>query len=303
MPYPGSDGINLFLWARTNDSYSFLPLMAPIIACIPFANSYIIDLDSGILNYLYVKIDRKKYFLTKLTVNALISGTVFLIVQALFLVVLIAVYGINGNRIETPGAFSSIYYSSKIAYAVFLLIMSFIYGVVFSTLALGISAAIHNKYLTVIIPFIYGIITGTIFEVSGLNKVFDLNIVILFDISYRKYVNNLNVVIYDVVLFLAGLFLLFYFGVKKVMNKLLKFMKLNLPKKKITYTTAILFVLFNFLSYNTFISHPLMKRQSVYDLSIDILGEYLNLTYFFFVIFMLFIYNVENKKVLTNMYF
>lgn len=215
IPYPNEDGINFFIRIGAFLSISFLPLLAPLVACIPFSNSYILDKESGVINYIYAKIDSKKYFTIKIIVNGLVSGLIFLIPQLIMLLFLILFHGMNSSSIEIVGAFSTIYYSSKSVYAIILIFVEFIFGFIFSTLALGISALTENKYLTIIIPFIYVMISGTVFEIIGLNRILNLNVITLFDISYSTKMTSLSLIVYDIIIFLVGSGLLYYFGEQK----------------------------------------------------------------------------------------
>jgi hypothetical protein len=172
IPYPGADSIIYFIRIRTGLIVSYLPLIAPLIACIPSTTKYITDKQSGILNSIFLKISRKKYFKMRLVINAIASGLVVLIPQIMILAFLIIKFGINNTAMDIYGAFSGLFYYSKPLYVVLLLILSFVSSAVFSTFALGISAATENKYLTILIPFVYIIISGTIFELIGINKLF-----------------------------------------------------------------------------------------------------------------------------------
>lgn len=215
IPFPNDDGINFFIRIGAFLPMSYLPLLAPLISCIPYSNSYISDKSSGILKYIYTKIEFREYFNTKLIVNALVSGLVFLVPQIIMLIILIIFKGINNENMEIVGAFSSIYYNNKMIYALILIFMQFIFGSVFSTFALGVSAVTENKYLTIIVPFIYVIITGTVFEIIGINKLFNFNVVTLFDISYSASMTGINIIVHNIAIFLIGMILFYYFGDKK----------------------------------------------------------------------------------------
>lgn len=112
------------------------------------------------------------------------------------------------------GAFSSLFYQNKFFYSMLIIIISFIFSAIFSTLALGISPWIRNRYLTFIFPFFFYIISGTIFEyifqITKLNRYFSLNAINLFDLN--PIASKANIIIYQVILFLIGISL-FYFGV------------------------------------------------------------------------------------------
>ena len=80
---PGEDSINFFIRIGAFLPNSYLPLLAPILVCIPFANSYVLENESGIDKFIYTKITTKKYLNTKLLVNALVSGLSLVIPQIL----------------------------------------------------------------------------------------------------------------------------------------------------------------------------------------------------------------------------
>lgn len=216
MPWPGADGIIYFIRIGACLPYSYLPAFAPLIACIVSANSYIADKNSLTISYIITRIERKKYFKIRLLINILISGLVLLIPEILMLLFLIICHGLNNNTtIEVVGAFSSIFSYSKVLYVTILLMISFIFGSVFSTFALGISAIVENRYLTILLPYVYVIISGTIFAVTGINNVINLNVITLFDIGYSLTLTGINVIMYDLVLFLIGCIMFFYFGERK----------------------------------------------------------------------------------------
>src|SRR3712207_9304047 len=75
FPYTTLFRSYLFTWATRG----FIGTFAPILVCLPFADSYLDDVDSGMQKYLYIKITRLKYGVIKLFVNGLLGGLVLLI--------------------------------------------------------------------------------------------------------------------------------------------------------------------------------------------------------------------------------
>ena len=211
FPYPGADGVNFFIRIGL---FSYLPFLAPLIASIPFSNSYILDKEEGRLNRLFTIVEPKKYFISRLIVNALVSGLVFLIVETILLVFLISAYGINNIPIEVVGAFSAIYYSSKMAYIIILLCISFLSAASFSTFILGISTLTKSKFLILLVPLSYVVVTGVIFPNIGVSS--GLNVMALFQMDINITLTGLNIILYDLILFLIGSFLLYYVGYKKM---------------------------------------------------------------------------------------
>src|SRR3712207_7569766 len=75
FPYTTLFRSYLFTWSTRG----FIGIFAPILVCLPFADSYLDDVDSGMQKYLYIKITRLKYGVIKLFVNGLLGGLVLLI--------------------------------------------------------------------------------------------------------------------------------------------------------------------------------------------------------------------------------
>lgn len=216
FPHPGTDGINYFM----NIGYlTYLPFIAPLIACIPYSNTYIQDKKSGVLNKLFTVVEPKEYFLSRIIVNALVSGLVFLIAQSIMLLFLIICFGIDSNSTKASGAFSTIYYNSKITYIIIVIVRTFISSAAFSTFILGLTTFAENKYFTMIVPLFYVIVTGILFEISAFNRLINFNILLLFHLELRSDLNVFNVIFYCLVLLLIGSLLWYYFGYKKFLNE------------------------------------------------------------------------------------
>ncbi|MPQ45084.1 hypothetical protein [Clostridium tarantellae] len=208
------DGIDIFIKITNGiTSVGILLIVAPILACLPFSTSYLEDKESGFLKYIYMRKSQRKYIFIKIFINALVSGLAILIPATFMLLFLIILLGINVNSLSSndfSGAFMYIYNYSKLGYAVFLLISLFIFNVIFSTLALGVSPWLKNKYLTIVFPFFYYIFSGTILEISGFNRIINLKATYLFTLG--SFMSDTNIILYQLGLFIVGL-ALFYFGV------------------------------------------------------------------------------------------
>lgn len=213
------DGINFFI---SIGMLSYLPFAAPLIASIPFANSYILDNEKGIFSKLFTMVEPKVYFTSRLIINAIVSGFVFLITKTIILIFFIIVYGTNNTKIDVVGAFSSVYNSSKIAYIIILLIVSFVSAASFSTFILGVSTLTKSKSIIVLLPLFFVVVTGVIFQIGGLAD--KLNVMTLFQMDAFSTITGIDVIIYDLILFLIGSFLFYFFGYKKMqINKKVEF--------------------------------------------------------------------------------
>ncbi|MBU3160638.1 hypothetical protein KPL37_12865 [Clostridium frigoris] len=213
FPHPGVDGINYFIRIG---GFSYLPFIAPLLASIPFSNSYIIDKEKDVFNKLFTIVKPKVYFTSRLIVNALVSGFVFLITNTILLIFLISAYGINNIHTDVVGAFSPIYNKSKIAYIIISLFITFISAASFSTFILGISTLTKSKFLILLLPLFYVVVTGVILPSTGLVE--QLNVMSLFQIDIYSKITGIGIILYDLILFSIGSFLFYCFGYKK-MNK------------------------------------------------------------------------------------
>ena len=130
------DSLDVYIYIRKD----LLVLIAPILASLVFSDSYLLDSESGFLNYIYIRTNKIKYITIKLLVNALVSGIVITFASSIIILFLIILLGVNNNHLhDITGPFNFIYYQSRILYFLLLLGVSFIFNVVFSTLSLGLS--------------------------------------------------------------------------------------------------------------------------------------------------------------------
>lgn len=198
------DALDIFIFAREEG----VGLLAPLLASFIFSDSYLLDYDSTFLNFIYLRISKRKYVLTKILVNAIVSGLVVVLAYCVIFGGLIILFGLKKTSLQPlTGPFSYIFYKSKILYFVLLLIVSFIFNVIFATFSLGLSPWIKNRYLTILSSFFYYILSATLLNYIGTIK---LDSTILFNLN--PAVSELNIILYQVILLTLGV-LLFYFGV------------------------------------------------------------------------------------------
>ncbi|GAA0076927.1 hypothetical protein UT300005_13050 [Clostridium sp. CTA-5] len=204
------DSVDIFLMTRAFGRASILGFIAPLLAALVFSNSYLQDKDSGFLKFIYARMNRKKYIISRIFVNAISSGIIISAALIVILIFISLIFGIKTNpnsQFEVTGAYVFWYAKSKWIYAICIIILSFIFNVIFATLSLGLSPFINNKYLSFLCPFFIYILSLTLFHYIGINK---LNMSVLF----RPNVNGseIPVLIYQIVLFIIGI-VLFYVGV------------------------------------------------------------------------------------------
>ena len=166
--------------ARAFGRSSILGVIAPLLAALVFSNSYLQDKDSGFLKFIYARMNRKRYIISRIFVNAISSGVIISAALVVILIFVSLIFGINTNPssyFEVTGAYVFLYAKSKWIYVVYIIILSFIFNVIFATLSLGLSPFINNKYLSFLCPFAIYILTQTLFPYIGLGG---FNMAILF---------------------------------------------------------------------------------------------------------------------------
>jgi hypothetical protein len=204
----------LFLQGYNSGTASFLIMVFPIIACLPFAASYISDRKSGLNKYIYIRMDKGKYRLIRFLVNGIVGGSVLLIgplVAFIFLMIVKIFTGIPlvSGQMETVEFFRDIGVNSPILMIIIILITLFFCGFVFASFAIGVSTFIQNIYLIVLIPFIYLIISATVLtNIHGY-----LNAMALYDVNYHGMGFTLRIV-YGIVLCVIGAVFFFIGGPK-----------------------------------------------------------------------------------------
>lgn len=162
--------IYFFLRAHSIGSSSVLALMVPLIPAIPFAFSYVNDKESGFINYIYLRNSKKEYIISRLISNSLAGGLSLALPLLFVFGLLSSIFPVKYVDMgSVKGAFSSIYNTSQVNYVFLLIGLAFIFGAVYSTLGLAVTAFVENKYLAIVFPFFVYFIPGILFPILGLD--------------------------------------------------------------------------------------------------------------------------------------
>lgn len=205
----------LFLLGYNSGTSNFMGVFFPIIACMPFAASYLSDKKSGIDKYIYLRISRKKYQWIKVLVNGLAGGFVVFIgafTAVLFLLVLRIFLDIPlvGKELETVIFFQDMGISNPFTMIMIILLTLFLCGFTIATFSLGVSVFIHNIYLSTLSSFVYYLISALI-----LSKLYIyINLLSIYDISYFN-MGFIERMIYEIILCSIGV-VCFFLGGRKL---------------------------------------------------------------------------------------
>jgi len=202
--------VDVFLRCVGYGSSNILCFIAPLLAALVFSNSYLQDKNSNFLKFLYTRMDKKRYIIVRIIVNALSSRIVIVtsLIILLMIITLLLGFKTNPNSLfKITGLFSFLYYKSKWLYVIYFIMNSFIFNVIFATLALGLSPFINNKYLSFLCPFALYTLSMTLLSYIGLSF---LNMGLLFLSNTAR--SEIFIITYQSILLIIGI-TLFYLGV------------------------------------------------------------------------------------------
>ncbi|MDU5105133.1 hypothetical protein [Clostridium sp.] len=138
----------------------------PILSVLPFGLSYIEEREFGIIKQIDMRINHKKYILSKFLVNGVVGGLV-IIIPTIILSILIFIffkgdissfYGYG----KIGGPFSKLLIGNFGLYVVIHLFINFALGFAYANIGLAVSAFIKNKIAILLSPFLFWIL-GSIF--------------------------------------------------------------------------------------------------------------------------------------------
>jgi hypothetical protein len=124
---------------------------------LPFADSFLDDLNQGYLRLIVQRVSYRKYKAAKIIAVALAGG--FSLVLAVLLIFLAGLVGATDwnatlfysnyiDQLSFPrGPLGALYTASPFFYLLYLLASAFGFGAVFAALGLAISPLIHNRYI------------------------------------------------------------------------------------------------------------------------------------------------------------
>lgn len=201
-----------FIMFRLTDISNIFFIIMPILVAIPYSSSYNEDIKSGFSRNILSRSYKKRYLITKFIVNFVISGLTFAIPLILNLLVNITTQAsinperLSSNVLVTGNLFPNMYLNNPLMYTILWIFIYFISAGVISSIALGVSIIIANKFIIVISPFIVIQFMGIIFPFMGLNK-FNMA-------SFLYLCTNVDLLAMSITLLaiLTVSFMAFYFG-------------------------------------------------------------------------------------------
>ena len=135
-------------------------LILPILACIPFADSFFTDKKSGYIKNVLIRANRKDYFIGKYLATFIAAGIavvipliVNLIITSMFLpsyIPNVSTYG----QIGQVSMWSKVFFTHPYIYILGYLIIDFIFSGFIATIGLSISLIAEYRFMVIIAPFL-----------------------------------------------------------------------------------------------------------------------------------------------------
>lgn len=158
---------NILCDNTTTASYIYA-LYVFIFSGFIYADSLVIDRESGLMNIIASKIDNKKYMIKTLCYNFFIAG-IFALIPAL--VNLCLWFSVRTNsplvyfntmNMNPDALFLGVFFKSHIAFYILHFIKIFLCGGSIATFAIFINTSLNNKYIGMVVAFIIDILLSLI---------------------------------------------------------------------------------------------------------------------------------------------
>lgn len=166
-----------FIFFKLNPISNILILILPIISSLSYSDSYLEDVNSGFIKFIYTRQNKQKYLLSKYFANFIVSGISFAIPILLnFIALMILVPNVQPNpilgqpTIMYGGLFPQLFYKHPILYIMMWIIIYFLYAGAFASVGLSLGIFIKNKFVVLILPFIFCNVASVLFELCDKSK-------------------------------------------------------------------------------------------------------------------------------------
>lgn len=140
-----------------------MSLVVPLIAALPFADSIAIDRSSGYIRPVLIRSQRHRYVGAKFIANALAGGIVvvlphlvsYAVASAIFPEGLMDYETFRQQRMIVTGPLSEFYKTDPSLYIWFVILLSFLFGIVYASIGMFVALFTDNRYIALASPFIF----------------------------------------------------------------------------------------------------------------------------------------------------
>jgi hypothetical protein len=147
-----------------NLEYGEFGFLAALLATLPFADSFLDDLNQGFLRQIVQRVSYRKYQVAKIISVALAGGiSLVIVVMMVFLIGLLGdvswettafASGYAHNPTEPVGPLGSLYTLNPVYYLFYILLSAFGFGATQALMGLAFSTVIHNRYVVLAMPLV-----------------------------------------------------------------------------------------------------------------------------------------------------
>ncbi|MBT9283075.1 MAG: ABC transporter permease [Hydrogenibacillus schlegelii] len=164
MLVQGKSALHWFLYMHDG----FLALLAPVIATLPFAQSYAVERNSGFSRLVLQRLPLVQYKIAKLLSNALAGGLVLALPLIAVIVWLTTKYPLHlADPNGDPPFFNNLPSPVPIVHIGLVIGLAFLFGATYATVGLAGSVLFRNPYFANVIPFAFYVILGFLLGLSG----------------------------------------------------------------------------------------------------------------------------------------
>lgn len=156
------DANRQFILKARGGFYDLFIIFLPLLASIPYSDSYRDDISCGLLRNIYSRVDKKNYLVSKFIANYIISFIVIVIpfvIDAIILKIVLPTYKYDAlfydiGYIVSNGWMIDLFKYNSDLFIVLSIIFTGLVGSTFSCIALVFNQLINNKYIIILLPFI-----------------------------------------------------------------------------------------------------------------------------------------------------
>lgn len=165
-------GISFFLYSFSLGTGAILPVVVPLIVCLPFSNSYLQEIENNMIYGIVTRISIKKYYYIKCLTLSLVAALTIIIPLLFFLLTNALIFQFEKGVYfgEIGGAWSSVFKENQLAYVMILIANSAIFAATYANVGFVATFFSHHKLASIVIPFILYLLPSFIFPFIGFDK-------------------------------------------------------------------------------------------------------------------------------------
>lgn len=197
-----TDFLEAYLMANAESPTAYISLFFPLIAVLPYAGGYREERGSGMYCWMMSRISVKRYLIGKLGL-AFLSGMVVVGIPHI-LWYSCCMIGAGTEMSEHKNCIITfameLYDSNPVLYGWMIVGNAALCGGMMAVLGAGICAWIRNKYIGMLIPFLYYLFSAAV--LGQINE--NLNAVFIYYLNGKSYFEAFPIILYAALLLLLG---------------------------------------------------------------------------------------------------